>query len=305
MCRLLGYLGSPVLLEKLIFEPDHSLVVQSYQPQELEGALLNADGFGLGWYGAETHQPPYIYRNILPIWNDANLPELCRYVQTPAMLAYIRSATPGQAVTVNNCQPFRWQNLLFVHNGFIENFRETLYRPLRKRLCDTAYKAIHGTTDSEHIFGLLIHQLETQPGIDLAEAVDQTISIVSRLAKEQNTRALIALIVSTGSRMVAVRHDTPRQPVSSPDLASLNLSSPDKSGNPPSFYYLRGDGAQPNGDSNGVVFASEPLNRGPWSPVPKNYLISVTADLALEQYALSLNCCGSAICRAVRSARCP
>ena len=50
MCRLLAYLGEPIPLEELIFKPEHSLVVQSYQPKELEFALLNADGFGLGWH---------------------------------------------------------------------------------------------------------------------------------------------------------------------------------------------------------------------------------------------------------------
>lgn len=49
MCRLLAYLGKPILLEELILKPEHSLLVQSYQPKELEVALLNADGFGIGW----------------------------------------------------------------------------------------------------------------------------------------------------------------------------------------------------------------------------------------------------------------
>ena len=268
MCRLLGYLGPPILLEKLILEPDHALMVQSYQPRELEVALLNADGFGLGWHHTDVERSdgqPYIYRNILPIWNDTNLPELCRYVQAASLLAYIRSATPGQSIDVSNCQPFRFQNLLGVHNGFIENFRQTLYRPLRDRICDTAYQNIQGTTDSGHIFGLLIHQLETQPGIDLAEAVDQTVSIVSSMAQAHGTRAMIALMVSTDTRIVAALHDT--------------------QGNPPSFYWLHNDSSYPDS----VVFASEALNQASWQPFPANHLISVTADLSSEHYVLSLS----------------
>jgi len=240
-------------------------MVQSYQPRELETALLNADGFGMGWYGADESQVPYIYRNILPMWNDTNLPELCRFIQSRSLLAYIRSATPGQPVDFNNCQPFRWQNLLLIHNGFIENFRETLYRPLRKRLCDTAYKSIQGMTDSEHICALLVHQLETQPGIDLAEAVDQTVAIIRHMALAQETRAMMALIVSTGTRMVAALHDTQ-----------------DKA---PSFYSLENDLSYPNS----FILASEPLNKSAWNPFPKNTLISVTSDLVAQQYALSLS----------------
>jgi len=44
MCRLLSYLGQPVLLDRLISQSDHSLVVQSYQPKEMTAGLLNADG---------------------------------------------------------------------------------------------------------------------------------------------------------------------------------------------------------------------------------------------------------------------
>jgi glutamine amidotransferase len=44
MCRLLGYIGEPIILEDILLKPAHSLLVQSYQPRELREALLNADG---------------------------------------------------------------------------------------------------------------------------------------------------------------------------------------------------------------------------------------------------------------------
>lgn len=47
MCRLLGYLGSSIQLDRILIKPEHSLVVQSYKPQEMTAGLLNADGFGL------------------------------------------------------------------------------------------------------------------------------------------------------------------------------------------------------------------------------------------------------------------
>ncbi len=50
MCRLLAYLGSPVSLEHLLYKPEHSLIVQSYQPCEMTSGVVNADGFGVGWY---------------------------------------------------------------------------------------------------------------------------------------------------------------------------------------------------------------------------------------------------------------
>jgi len=56
------------------------------------------------------------------------------------VLGYVRSATSGQVVDLSNCQPFEYQRLLCVHNGRIENFRQTLHRPLRDRLGDVAYQ---------------------------------------------------------------------------------------------------------------------------------------------------------------------
>ncbi|MHC5729947.1 MAG: ergothioneine biosynthesis protein EgtC, partial [Nostoc sp.] len=42
MCRLLAYLGSPVSLEHLLYKPEHSLIVQSYQPREMTSGVVNA-----------------------------------------------------------------------------------------------------------------------------------------------------------------------------------------------------------------------------------------------------------------------
>ncbi len=123
MCRLLGYLGSKIQLNQLLYEPKHSLVVQSYQPQEMTSGLLNADGFGIGWYHPAKETTPYTYKNILPIWSDINLSQISRYIESNCILGYVRSATPPSSVDLSNCQPFTQDQLLFIHNGFIGNFR--------------------------------------------------------------------------------------------------------------------------------------------------------------------------------------
>src|SRR3712207_1699936 len=139
MCRLLAYIGSPISLEPLLYQPEHSLIVQSYQPREMNSGVVNADGCGVGWYHPQKNTEPYTYRNTLPIWNDTNLPSLSRYIESGCMLAYIRSATAGQALDLSNCQPFQYERLLFIHNGRIEKFRQTLYRPIRSFLSDDIY----------------------------------------------------------------------------------------------------------------------------------------------------------------------
>ena len=87
MCRLLGYLGSSIQLDRILIKPEHSLITQSYKPQEMTSGFLNADGFGMGWYDLAPDPLPYSYRNTMPIWNDANFPQLARYIESSCYLA--------------------------------------------------------------------------------------------------------------------------------------------------------------------------------------------------------------------------
>jgi ergothioneine biosynthesis protein EgtC len=247
MCRLLGYLGPKIELDKILFKPEHSLIVQSYQPKEMTSGLLNADGFGIGWYHPEKESNPYTYRNILPIWSDINLIQLSRYIESNCILAYVRSATPGLAVDLSNCQPFTKGNIMFIHNGFIANFRNTLYRPIRNLLDDTHYKLIHGTTDSEHIFALIMQYFDITN--NLKEAVKKTLEKLTELATEYHTDFSANIIISDGKKWVVSRYAT-RKPV-------------------PSLYYLRDDLLYPDS----MIVASEPLFEGNWHTFDENIVI--------------------------------
>ncbi len=252
MCRLLAYLGAAIAPHQLLFTPEHSLVAQSYQPREMTAGLLNADGFGLGWY--DNRRQPYSYKNTQPIWSDINLPGLSRYIQSGCFLANIRSATPGQAINLSNCQPFAWQHLLGVHNGYIENFHQTLYRPLRHLLPDHLYQGIGGTTDSEHIFAILLDFWQEHQ--DLTSALRQTLKQLIDLASSASTSA--NLILADGQQLVACRFAT-RSPA-------------------PSLYWLEQDPGCPRG----VILASEPLFTGHWQTVPESSILQVGPDLAVH-----------------------
>ena len=58
MCRLLTYFGMPAVLEELLYEQEHSLIIQSYKPQEMISGTVNADGFGIGWYHPQKGTKP-------------------------------------------------------------------------------------------------------------------------------------------------------------------------------------------------------------------------------------------------------
>lgn len=263
MCRLLGYLGSEVQLRSLIVEPPHSLVVQSYAPRELEVAKLNADGFGFGWYPLNRAQAPFTYRHTLPIWNDPNLEPLCRYITTDCALAYVRSATPGQGVDISNCQPFQQGPLLFTHNGYIKQFRETLYQPMRRIMGDRAYQTIRGSTDSEHIWGLVLSALEATPDLPLEEAIISALETLMGLAYEYNAPLAANVLISDGQSIIGTR------------LASHNRA--------PSLYWLRDASQFPAS----VIVASEPLFEGSWVMCPEFSLFTITAHRDVQFRSLS------------------
>lgn len=261
MCRLLGYLGPPVVLDTLLIKPEHSLIVQSYQPQEMTAGLLNADGFGMGWYHSERDEYPFVYRNTSPIWSDENLTSLSRYIESGCVLASIRSATAGQNVQLSNCQPFRFGSLLGIHNGFIENFQQTLYRPLRDRLSDAAYQAIAGTTDSEHILTLAHHHQQAWPTAPLKNILKRTLDTVAELAAQHQVSASLNIILSQGNSLVASRFAIGTQP--------------------PSLYWLRDDPAF----AKGVIIASEPIfSSDHWISCPENSIVVIGEDLDIQTY---------------------
>lgn len=207
MCRLLTYLGPEIRLERVVSEPEHSLVAQSYQPREMTAGVVNADGFGLGWYNPQLEPTPCVYANTCPIWSDRNLPGLGHHIAAGCIVANVRSATPGQAVDHSNCQPFAYRRLLFMHNGFIENFRRGLMRPLRDALQDEYYTAIQGSTDSEHIFALLLQFLHGRECTrhNALLAMRATIEQLVCWAAPTHTLLVLNLALTNGEFVVASR----------------------------------------------------------------------------------------------------
>lgn len=262
MCRLLGYLGEQIQLDRILFKPEHSLVVQSYYAKEMTAGLLNADGFGLGWYDSQPHNLPYCYKNVLPIWNDANLPQLGRYIQSHCYLGYVRSATSNLSVDLINCQPFSHQNILFVHNGYIDDFRKTLYRPIRNNLSDCAYQRIEGTTDSEHIFALIVNEIENHH-LNIAEALHNAIVKLVELSKPHNIGFSANIVLSNGKELTACRY-------SNRELC-------------PSLYYIKDSFF----NSDAVIVASEPMFEGNWISCPEHSIVDITKDLEIKVSSIS------------------
>ena len=128
MCRHLAYLGTRTTLASVLLEPELSLYRQSWAPRLQRHGTVNADGYGVGWYpgpgdpGASGEDDCFRHRRAVPIWADANLPDLARSVRSHAFLAAVRSATAGTTQDESAAAPFREGRWLFSHNGAVPDW---------------------------------------------------------------------------------------------------------------------------------------------------------------------------------------
>jgi len=143
MCRHLAYLGPPVPLRSVLTDPPPALYRQAWAPRMQRHGTVNADGYGVGWY-ADGDPVPARYRRAVPIWDDASLPDLARVTRSGAVLAAVRSATPGTALGESAVAPFASGTWLFSHNGVLRGWPSAADR-LSARL-GTALPALGGTT---------------------------------------------------------------------------------------------------------------------------------------------------------------
>ena len=121
MCRHQAYLGPRKSLRELVTDPPHSLFRQSWEPARQTHGVVNADGFGVGWF-AEGDPVPARYRQAGPIWADPSFPDIARVTHSGAVLAAVRDATTGSATGAEAAAPYRGEVWLFSHNGSVGGY---------------------------------------------------------------------------------------------------------------------------------------------------------------------------------------
>ncbi len=194
MCRHLAYLGPPVPLSRLLFEPSHSLAHQSWAPRDMRGGgTINADGFGVGWYAPDG---PVRYRRAGPLWSDPDLPRLAASVPAGAVLAAVRSATAGMPVTSFAVAPFAEGPWLFSHNGVVTGWPGSV-APLAAGLPVTDLLTLDAPSDAALLWALVRARLRRGSG--LCEAVAGTIAEVAAVAPGSR----LNLLLTDGATIVA------------------------------------------------------------------------------------------------------
>ncbi len=274
MCRFTMYLGPSIRLSSLVVEPKHSIIDQSFHSSSQEEPL-NGDGFGIAWYAPEMAQEPALFRSVTPAWNNNNLLELARVVQSHLIFAHVRAATKHGGQSEANCHPFRSGRHAFMHNGDVGDF-PVLRRPLLNSVGDRAFASVQGNTDSEHLFALVIDELEktSATGIEkLAAALQGAVARVVELGRRHGNGAFsyLNLALTDGECAVACRYTT------EPDYDGESLFV--HTGR----LYVCHDGAcrmlAPAHGHGCVLVSSEPLSEDyGWQPLSRNSMVLVGKD---------------------------
>lgn len=291
MCRALAYSGHGVVVDDLLFQPDSSLVRQSYAPQQL--AMLNLGGFGMIAWDAESARPelPWLYRSTeLPIF-DRNLKALAEKARTTCMLAHVRGI-PYRADAgfgPHNLHPFRFdgQRWAMAHNGDLQD-HQRMRSELLAEVSPALRQQVQGTTDSETVYALVMHELSAA-GDDSPDALVAALARVLERLKAVRRRhgvelsSSLNLFFADGESLVALRYTFDFGCYTTADPSAVSESSHRYL----SLWYTVGeryshvDGEwQMCGSPNAVdsvLVASEPLTRNilDWVEVPEYAVLIV------------------------------
>lgn len=256
MCRWLAYSGSRIRIDEILLRPKHSLIDQSLSSR-LGATTTNGDGFGIGWYG--TGSSPGVFHSTEPAWNDRNLKELARHLESPLVFAHVRASTGG-AIQQTNCHPFRYGRWLWMHNGLIRDFPK-VKRDLAMAVDPALYALIEGSTDSEMFFYVaLSFGLQEDP----VAALEKAVGFIEETGRRHGVEHPIQMTVATteGERVWAFRYSTERNSRSlffSKDVVTLRDQYP----NNPVLW---------EADEETRLIVSEPFGGlvGAWQEVPES-----------------------------------
>lgn len=176
MCRHLGWLGAPRSVASLVLDPPQGLLVQSYAPRRQKHGLMNADGWGAGFFDGGI---PRRWRSDKPLWGDASFASVAPALSSGCVVAAVRSATIGMPIEPSASAPFTDGRWLLSHNGVVD--RAVL--PLSA--------VAESTVDSA-----LLAALVFQRGMDV---LGDTIAEVGAL----DPNARLNILAANGSRLVA------------------------------------------------------------------------------------------------------
>ncbi|KAF7306887.1 Glutamine amidotransferase type-2 domain-containing protein [Mycena indigotica] len=274
MCRFVIYKGtSPVQLSHLLTRPCHSIINQAFDSRlRLDRRRpMNGDGFGVG-----CHASSRVSRRHGIISTSKDLP---KKIKSPLVFGHVRATTAG-SLSLDNCHPFKYGKLMFMHNGAIAEW-ELIKRRLQRDLPDFAYNMAQGNTDSEWAFAVFLSKLpdanaRTFSHDVLRRAMLDTIATLNGYAEAAGVTepSLMNFCLTDGDTVVATRYiSSDKDEAASLWFSSGTTFSEDTEGGGGHYRMAKADKRE-----NIIMVASEPLTfeRADWMEIKTNTMVVIT-----------------------------
>ncbi len=205
MGRLVGYMANRTDRLGDVLDEERQAIAPSPD--------FRPDAWGIGFYqGGEVLHKKRPKLDEGPIdWEG-----VARGVRSDCVLIHFRQATVGD-FRADNTHPFRMRQWLFAHNGTVEGFAAIRDR-LVEAMPDFLQRNIRGSTDSEHVFHVLLSfrhdagQLDhpdADPKVVLG-AIRSTVALLDRHCAEIGApESTLNLMLTNGRTLYAVRRNAP------------------------------------------------------------------------------------------------
>jgi predicted glutamine amidotransferase len=190
MCRLLGYVArEPIGPSELLGDAFAAFIKLSE---------YHSDGWGLAWYDAQDRLR--LDQTPEAAYASAAFATRSRSVCADALIAHLRKATPGLAVTQENTHPFIRAGVAFAHNGSVEPVRE-----IEALIAPRLRGSIAGATDSERYFLALLSALDGSSPVEAFRTA-------FRLMRERLRYTSLNCLLLTPDVLYAVCYYDPHHP---------------------------------------------------------------------------------------------
>lgn len=204
MCRHLAWLGEPRSLADLMLAPSHGLLRQSYEPRRQLRGIMNADGWGAGFFPDDTSPgDPVRWRSSRPLWGDTSFASVAPHLRSGAVVAAVRSASVGMPMDESAAAPFTNGRVLLSHNGRVERtaLPDLPATTVPESVCDSALLA-------EHVYA---------GGADRSQDVAVTVLDIAT----RDPRASLNLLIHDGTRITGVTWGDPASYLVTPQGIAL------------------------------------------------------------------------------------
>lgn len=265
MCRLYGFRATEdSKVECTLVHAQNALMVQSRE--DLSG-YSHAHGWGVTIY--ENHIPR-VEKEAWAAYHGEHFHRTAAAIFARTVLAHVRRATVGPA-NLENTHPFTHGTIAFAHNGTVPGF-EALRPRLLEALSEGHRAALRGTTDTEHVFRLIMTLRDRYPDEALSGLLRRGASQVVDLCRAHEPRAKIGLnlLMTDGQEMVGTRIGRGLFYVERDGVYDCEICG---------FPHIHHD---PRRDYRAVVVASEPITHETWQEIPEDSLIRVTPEARIS-----------------------